>query len=321
MTNNTADKKMTNQFIDENNMDKFLVEQYQEFHEFFFTQVTNRLNAIDPSIKYTLPELEFHGVLKEEDKIELIKLLNMMKPMHATYPSFREREMINEYDDETVYGVLDKYQELSSKFPEGTSGTYRSLENKVQLNSEYHMNNSFNFGSLPHELLHSIRHQSSDDPTGHGGYSKMQRSHQQIKGSFIKNQPELIDGEVVEFFGELDDIILQAVCKDEIKYSHLKPEFSVITVDILRESHKTFGKDLTTELDHLVEKYTDMMNYAKNMNQSDNSNWVTIGQKYATFAAQGTKVMHAYAYLLLVEEHSEQGLENLAKGVSTLFKS
>ena len=86
MTNNTADKKMTNQFIDENNMDKFLVEQYQEFHEFFFTQVTNRLNAIDPSIKYTLPELEFHGVLKEEDKIELIKLLNMMKPMHATYP-------------------------------------------------------------------------------------------------------------------------------------------------------------------------------------------------------------------------------------------
>ncbi len=189
----------------------------------------------------------------------------------------------------------------------------------VILDKEAH--SEFNLESLPHEILHSIRDQSSDDPRTTTGYnhSKSLTSFMQLLAE--RNKEETIDTKIVELFGQLDKIVMRDVLKDSPYEAPEKTDDIYTQLNTLQEVHNSDFTNIELEIEKTVKLYEEFIKDFQREIKLEKDDLTAIEPAYHELHEQILNNYKAATYCIIVAEMSSYAVADLAEGMSSLLNS
>jgi len=270
-------------------IDPVIEQETRAFAQYFFDYVVDKLKeAGAPDKEYKMPKIVFsRNRTSEEDQemkvLERKKLsakcrsivaigspetwgldkINPIENPDGWNKIYREKE--REKAEGTVREMGEKnfqrLKTLKEMMEENVGGEFHPGENRVRFNGIL-FRQGINYHITAHELLHSIRSQVIKYTEINSGYSTLERCARRKMFDGIEEETngatKIVEPEIIEFFSELSDIVLDSVGNDHHGKLIIVPPSPdrYLTFEGMEKTNEFFKGDIRKAFSDIVEKYS-----------------------------------------------------------------
>jgi len=306
----------------------------REFADYFFNGVISRLRAAGaPDREYALPQIFFTPQRSREEESEFRDKYSEMEDAAQAIVDSMEPEQLSDMPLETFGELVNEelgydWQEYlnvyCTRVSHGSLGTYYPSSDILYMDQD-NFRTIADYGTLAHELLHAIRNKVTDKEETNLGYSELSRyqTHSRVVRGIV-SVDNVVSAELIEFFSQLDDIIVSSVCSRSSRYRQVAQALGGSKLDLttLWQYHDYFEQGVHTRVIELTDRYKAAMRNLRKMLENGNLPAIRADiEGYEATEECANKMIRGFAYLNLVMGLGGETLDDIMKTIQTLLNS